>query len=389
MNNDTPQERQGSLTITLFLILIVIALTVAGVTLINNNKPEAKRHELAAYKVKVETIKLHLGQHRLRIDGTGEIKAFRSLEIKPEVSGLIIEEHPALEVGAIINEGDVLYKIDPRDTSYTAQKIKAELETAKLRLKEEMGRQSLAQQEWQNLQLEHANVLEKELSLREPHLAKAKADVEAAEASYAMAQLNIERCTIKAPFKCSIMNIYAHKGSKVSPQDRCCQLLDISRLDFHLQLRQEQLRWIHLDSPPKVILELDQLQTLEGTIKHILPELSQPGRMATVIVELPSPEALLQKEILVSRFLKAHFESEPIPNSVIIPRHAIHADQTVWILSPTDTLVFQNIQWLPYGSDQALVLNGISDQQWLIVSDLSTPVEGMNCERRTSDSAHE
>ena len=382
MNSHTPKERQGSMTITLLGTIVVVGLTIAGVKTINRHKPEAQRQEIAPTVLSVQTLPLSLGPHRLRIEGTGEVKAFRTVELKPEVTGLIIEVNPALELGAIVEAGEVLYKIDPRDATYVAQKSKAELENAKLKLKEELGRQTLAQQEWQSLQLAHGSSLEKELSLREPHLAKAKADVEAAEANYAMALLNIERCTLRAPFKGSIMAISSHKGSRVSSQDRLCQILDSSRLDFHCQLRQDQLRWISKTTPTLVQLELGPQQFLTGTLKHILPELSPSGRMATVIVELSTSEQPRPTELLVSRFLKAHFESDPIPNSVIVPRHAIHAENIVWLLTGEGTLAFQAVQWLPYGPDQALVLEGLKTQQQLIVSEISTPIEGMKCEIR-------
>lgn len=388
MNSDQAPQGRKIYRRTFLGIAILVGLCFAGIKLIEHNKPQAQRQPIVPHSIQVKTQIIVLKEHPLKVEAMGELKAFRSIELKPEVTGLIIEEHPKLELGVTIEKGEVLYQIDTRDAQTLVQKAKAELVNAKLKLKEEQGRQALALQEWNSLGLEHKNSLEKELSLREPHLIKAQADAQFAEANLASAELNLERCQVKAPFKSIVTAVFAHQGSKVSPQDRLIQLMDNSRLDFHLHLRQDQLRWIPDQQKLEVHLELSNNKTLIGVLKHIMPELSQPGRMATAIVEVSATDSSLSKELLASRFLKAHFYSVAQAQAVITPRHAIHGPNSVWIYQADGTLAFQTVTWEPYGPDQALVLAGLSHGQKLIVSDLSAPVEGMKCEERT-ESSHE
>ena len=106
-------------------------------------------------------------------------------------------------MGPVIPAQQILIKIDSRDYEAIVKQRQSELAQAELNLKLEQGNQLVAQQEYKLLN----DIIQKqdeELILRKPHLEETHAALEAAKAQLAKAQLDVERCIVKAPFNAVI-----------------------------------------------------------------------------------------------------------------------------------------------------------------------------------------
>src|SRR5690606_30117842 len=103
---------------------------------------------------------------------------------------------------------------------------KSDLQTARADLSMEMGRQDVAQKDFELIgdELSPEN---KELVLRGPQLESAKADIAAAEAAVNQAELNLQRATIRAPFDAHIISRNANIGSQLAPGDALGRLVGI------------------------------------------------------------------------------------------------------------------------------------------------------------------
>ena len=59
------------------------------------------------------------------ITGYGEVKSLNVVTLSPEVAGRVVEVHPRLEPGEVIEAGELLFKIDPRDYAAAADQSRA------------------------------------------------------------------------------------------------------------------------------------------------------------------------------------------------------------------------------------------------------------------------
>ncbi len=112
-------------------VIICLAVIAAGFFLMNamtkmKKHPEEKIIQEKA--LKVEALNAERQDIRVSISAYGEVASLNTVEISPEVSGLITAVHPRLEEGEVIPEGDVLFKID-------SENYEIELETYTMRHK--------------------------------------------------------------------------------------------------------------------------------------------------------------------------------------------------------------------------------------------------------------
>ncbi len=95
--------------------ILVIAVGVFGMkTMAASKRPPAEKpkqdNALAVSSIPVEEQTI-----RLTAMGYGQVEPVNVLEICPQVSGNIVEKHPALEQGGMVAKEDVLLKIDDTD----------------------------------------------------------------------------------------------------------------------------------------------------------------------------------------------------------------------------------------------------------------------------------
>lgn len=96
---------------------------------------------------------------------------------------------------------------------------------AKTNLNMEMGRQEVAEQDLELAGVDSLSPNQRSLVLRKPQLDAIKAEVKAAEAAVAQAELNLSRSTIRAPFDAHILSQNVTVGSQVSPGNELGRLV--------------------------------------------------------------------------------------------------------------------------------------------------------------------
>ncbi len=122
----------------------------------------------------------------------GRVEAIQTVDVRPRVGGQIVEI--AFNEGAQVAKGDVLVRLDPRPYQAAVEraraalvKARAEAELAALEAQRAAKLESLAAMSREDAQRRQANA------------AVAVAQVQAAEAALATAQLDLEFTTIRAP----------------------------------------------------------------------------------------------------------------------------------------------------------------------------------------------
>ena len=124
---------------------------------------------------------------------SGHIEAIESAEIRPRVSGHLNRIH--YPEGSLVKKGQLLFTIDPRE--YSAAAAAARADTARAEARVELAKHELSRGE----QLIAARAISKaELDAKRMEALQAEADVLAARARVAQADLNVEFTRVTAPF---------------------------------------------------------------------------------------------------------------------------------------------------------------------------------------------
>ena len=123
---------------------------------------------------------------------TGHFESVNSVEVRPRVGGFV--ERVAFTEGAIVHQGDVLFRIDARP--YEAEVARAEAALAQAHTRKELADAELERA--QRLVSTQA-ISREELDSRTSGRAESDAAIKAAEAALRLARLNLEWTTVRAP----------------------------------------------------------------------------------------------------------------------------------------------------------------------------------------------
>ena len=135
------------------------------------------------------------------------------------------------EIGDQVKQGNVLLSLDCREYHYTLQQAKARYQARKLQIK-------LLKKNYQRDQglLQQSTISPTRFDQSETDYLSAQVDIKTLEAQQSLAQLQVERCQIKAPFSGEIVQRQVQKGQLVTHQTALFTLLQVNDLHISAQL---------------------------------------------------------------------------------------------------------------------------------------------------------
>ncbi len=157
---------------------------------------------------------------------TGQI-----VEIAPQVSGRITRVN--IEPGQALNEGDVLFEIDPTAYQARVDDLEARLNLAGLRLKQYQA--LAAEGAGSGFQLEQST-----------------AEVAQLEAQLVSAQFDLENTQVRAPGPGMVPALILREGMQVSPSSSVITFMDKSVMWIGAQFQQKALQTVKIGDTAKV-----------------------------------------------------------------------------------------------------------------------------------------
>lgn len=409
------------------LPLIVLAAGIGGARHLIKTRPRTERREVVTPPPLVRTMTAGLTNHRLRIPALGTVVPSREVQLAPEVSGRVVEVHPQLVEGGRVSAGEVLLRIDPRDYELAVIEAEARLEKAKLELETERGRQSIARREWDVLHRRSDKTAggsrpasregaprggapgdepdpgrgsasdpakapkANDLALRIPHIRNAEAAVRAAQSALERARLNVERCTLTAPFNAMIQAESTEIGQLVSSQSRLATLVGTDA--FHVRLSVPVARLASLHRPARdgtggaaaeVVYRAgpDREIRRQGRLVRVLGDLDPVGRMARLLVEVDKPLDGGPSDgdglpLFLGAYVRAELQGETLENVIAVPREALRSGRRVWVVDRNGRLQIREITAAWRGEDTVFIKSGLKPGEAVVLGRLDGAVAGM------------
>jgi membrane fusion protein (multidrug efflux system) len=171
--------------------IIVLGGLTAGYIFITA-KPEQAAQKAVPPPAEVGVMKVQRADVPLPLTYAGRVAGFRNVEIRAQVSGIILKRE--FVEGAVVKQGDVLFRIDPRSYQATLDRANAQLSQAQATLTQ-TDENYRRIEELSQKQVATAKQLEDARAARD----LARAAVQGAQAEIQTAKLNIEFTTVTAP----------------------------------------------------------------------------------------------------------------------------------------------------------------------------------------------
>jgi len=301
------------------LLLVVFALTGCAKKAKGASRGAAQPAPVLVGKVERKLVPL-------TVSAIGLVEPIHTAALRSQVTGTLVKV--AFEEGQEVKEGDLLFELDSRPfrnalnaAEADLQRLRAQLENAHLQVTRytTLNADALVTSE----QFQSVQVAERVLA----------GQVVAAENAVATAKLQLEYCSIRAPFSGRTGNLGAHEGDLVRASDANVSLVTIHQLDpiyvtfgvpqqnLALLAQYRSTGKIAVAAAPAGSDELSErgeltfidnaVETTTGTLK-LKARFSNsahhlwPGQFASVNVTLASPNALTVPTRAVQNSQKGH-----------------------------------------------------------------------------------
>lgn len=373
-------------TLHLVITLCLIGMGVWAYNILSAQKPslERKTHSKPAPLVRWQTITL--GDIRIPITGEGTVTPSKEIQLRPQVSGKIVRVSSSFVNGGSFKKGDILLRIDPTDYELAVTLARSEVKDSESELKIAEQEAAAAKEEWLLLNQDQSLADMPPLVAKEPQLKAAQAKLEADFAELQKALLNLERTEIRTPFEGRVSSKSVDAGQYVSSGQDLAVLFSTDIAEIVVNLENENLAWIHvpgftsdsdLGSPATVMAKVAGKElTWQGRVVRSQGKIDTLTRMVPVVIQVDHPYGT-KPPLATGLFARVKISGHTLHNAAMIPRSALRAGNTVWVIDNEQTLTFRNVSVAILLPEKAILTAGLQSGERIVTSSLKAVTNGM------------
>ena len=293
--------------------------------------------------VPVETSQPVRGDVYAVYSGTAPIEAFAEADVIAKVGGEVREI--LVEEGDEVKAGDVLARLD-------GDRLRLELSESRARL------------EQMRSDFERNRDLREKGLLSEGEFEKLRYDLEALEASFNLASLELDYTRIRAPIDGVVSERFVKIGNTIRVGDPAFRVTSLDPLVAYLHVPEREFRKIEAGQP--VAIDIDALagQRVIATVTRISPIVDPETGTFKATIEIRDEE----RRIKPGMFGRMSIVYDVHENVLQIPRSAVVEDmgnQTVFVIE--DDKAVRRIVATGYGNDGMIeVTDGLSDDDAVV-----------------------
>jgi len=379
-------------TLRNLLAALAVVVVGAGITFVlvkTAKRPERKEPEPS--RPVVSTVTVAADHDPVRVRGFGSVRAKRAVDVVPQVSGRVVEKSPHFETGALVDEGDVLLRLEDTDYVLAVRQARANVAQAEVSLAQAEEEAMVARREWENIGASRFAGEDGEpspLVLREPQLRLARANLEAARAAQSQAEVNLSRCTLRAPFTGRVLRADADVGQLLTMGMNVGRVHAVDVAEIYVPVADADLAWIRTeqegggDDPVPVDVSADfagRRHHWQGRAVRLGGAMDAASRMVPVVIELEDPfrPSGDRPGLIEGLFVDVEFSTEPPAGAVVIPRSALRPGDRVWVVDDQSRIRLRDVQLARAGVEQAVVSAGLAPGEEICVSNLQYVTDGM------------
>ncbi|WP_158971402.1 efflux RND transporter periplasmic adaptor subunit [Chachezhania sediminis] len=309
----------------------------------------------------------------------GRVRASASAEVRPQVNGIVMER--LFREGTMVNEGDVLYRIDP--TTYQAAVAQAEASLTSAKAQHDAAIRDLKRiAELNERGVSSQQAADDATSARDI----AAAQVAMAEAALKTAQVELDRTDIRARLSGRIGLSDITRGTLVTAS-QATPMTTIRKLDtVHVDVTQsaaEMLAWrrgtaVDEDMSEDVLLTLadGSIYPQKGKLTAAEPHVDEQTGVVVLRLTFENPDMLL----LPGMYVQVEMPTAQVDNAFLVPQEGVSRDRRgnpiALVVDADNTVQQRELTILQDQGANWIVTEGISPGDRVIVSGLQRVAPG-------------
>jgi RND family efflux transporter MFP subunit len=376
-------KKIGLVLVRILLCLLILAGGVFGMKKLKQMKKPPHKVEKKEPALPVQVVRVQAKTVPVSISGYGEIVARTEVTLPAEVAGRITFAHQDLRAGAVIEKGEILYRINEQD-------FHLNLESAQDRLKTLVRDLELARKEYARIRDLYAKKkvgTESSVEKGEQAVNAMNNQIIQVKQSIEQAKLQLSRCVIRAPFTGRVTELFADKDEYVTPGKNLLTLTDDSDLEIQVPLdSRDALEWLHFQPGREGSSWFGSLEKTGCTVTwtekenlHVQGYLDRVirfdprTRSLTVAIRL-QPKNSTDFPLVQGMFCRVDIAGRSLENVFALPRSAVSFEQTVYVVQE-NRLHTRKMQVARTEESTAFISGGLQEGEQIIVTRLENPLE--------------
>ncbi len=388
-----------------FLIaVVIIAGSVALASFLVSRAPEPERVEPPPQIPYAQTGTVMTGSGAIPVYGAGTVRAGAEVDIAPQVGGKIVWVDAGFQSGGRVQAGQTLFRIEQADYLYRVQEAEANLAARRVALLEEQEQAQIARAEYERYAARQgadaAQPQVSPLTLREPQLDAARAELKRAEAQLADASLALSRTRVTAPFDGHVREEAVDVGQIVRAGQSVARLLAAAVVEVVVPLSGREAALIPGLWELRAGDGEQDVQALvagrygagkyawKGYVDRAETALDEQTRTIDVVVRVPEPfRAGIpvgtataggdSPPLLVGEFVEVEITGVAPQRYFRIPRAALQPGNELWVVNPDGKVSIVPVQVLQRADDEVFVTGDLQGGQSVITAGIQFATVGM------------
>ncbi len=372
----------------LLVAVAIVAGGVGGFQLLQALRDPVQAAPLDRVVPWVDAVQLVPHDGPVPIRGEGFVRPFRQIDLAAEISGRIVELHPAIESRGHFSRGDVLVRLDGREAFAELARAEGNMDTTQAKL--DLNATQLARTE---TLLARGVVTEERLDQLVAEQAELQATLASLRAAREVAQIRLANTAILAPFDGAVLTQVADLGDVVSPGQALATIFTDTRLEVAVPVTEAEAALIPglFDdgaAPAEVRARFADTEiSWEAFVSRVEPALDMQTRTMTVTVSLADvdggrmigPSTALASgtpPALVNAFVDVSIEGDRQPGLYAVPSASIREGDALWLAEEGVLRIVPGTVVHVDGDVSYVRLTGDPADARLVTSTLDAPVEG-------------
>ncbi|HSP31241.1 MAG TPA: efflux RND transporter periplasmic adaptor subunit [Halomonas sp.] len=372
-------NQQGRIRLGAVVALLILVSTFALAWWIITQPPRITRStppEPLPTMVDVKTVTASTQAPSLH--GFGRVEAEQEAMLASRVAGQLERFADGVVPGQVVEQDVAVAFIDQADLALTLEDAQAQFANAQALLALEQAEQQRARSEYESFGRQ-LSAERQALVLREPQLRQAQAELTQARVARDQAALNVERATLKAPWRAMVQDRLVGAGSLLSQGTEVVHLVGVEQFWVRASLPGEWIEWLEAGSSVTLTSRgWPEDASREGTLVSMLPSLEENGLQAQLLIAVDDPLALESDgpALRLGDVLRASFQPAIQEQLISLPSAALRPGDVAWRVDDENRLRRMPVTLAYRGEDDALIRSGLEVGQQVVTAGLAEPREG-------------
>ncbi|MEJ2283847.1 MAG: efflux RND transporter periplasmic adaptor subunit [Desulfobacterales bacterium] len=423
--------KKGGLFKTIRVFVVIFSALVIAVVLVIM-RPKAERQVPVDKGLLVEVLPAKTEDVEMVVDTFGTVAPRELLKLVAQVRGPVVDINPAFKEGGFVAAKTRLIQIDPRNYRLAVEQrnvqikqaeaelksleqqvvnLKARMKIARsdvklaqndyIRLKKLVDRKVIAQSQLEKTEQaflasrERLQALENQMALIGPQKETLIAARDMARVMYQLANLDLERSSVVAPFDGWVLEKAVEVGQHVTIGQQLGQIYSAGELDIEVRIPARDLKWFPDDMGQDTPLAADVVfenggskNIWRGRVARIKAMMDQRTRTLPMVIEVDEiPDSKQKNEQFRLRpgmFVTVRIKGKEIQNVFVLPRYLVYPGDIVYTVKD-DTLKSNSVKILRGHKDTVIIGDGLTEGDLIVKSPLSSPADGQSVRLKLGD----